>query len=348
MHVWHSLIIFEHDLQAILAEFGKVFDPHCEQVTTPLLSLQLLHEGIKVSQVTQLCLFEARNLEFPHALQKIPLIFLEHEVQSAIAAEHMARGESTLIVANNEHALDVVGEKPALKFTHRFDTETGADGGFILVSNDGGILYDDVKDKWLRNGYNSDIQYGTFAIPLLEAYSGSTNEEWITSYLDLSDYAGQEIHVRFRFGTDDNTGVTAPFPGWYVDDLELVDLQTYESVACISSDNSAVDQCTPTIEVFVGSDQELDTSVEELDGFDISVSPNPASEYLSVGLSAEQNTPAQLLLTSIDGTIVKSMNLVVGTNQSVRTINTSELTAGMYLVQVKTETGLTTKKVVIQ
>ena len=116
--------------------------------------------------------------------------------------------------------MDVVGNRPALKFAHRFDTETGSDGGFITVSTDG-ILFEDVKDKFLRNGYTADIQYATFAIPLLEAFSGSTNEEWIYSYLDLSDYQGEEIYVRFRFGTDDNTGVTAANPGWFVDEFGI-------------------------------------------------------------------------------------------------------------------------------
>lgn len=243
--------------------------------------------------------------------------------------------------------LEVVGERPVLKFANRFDVETGADGGFLQLSTDGEVFFD-VKDKFIRNGYTSSIQYTTFAIPLLEAFSGTTNEEWIYSYLDLSEYKGQTVYVKFRFGTDDNTGVLASAPGWFVDDLELVDLVTYPSVACISSDNSTSDQCTNIEELFVDSDQIIDTKVEELEGFNISIAPNPASDYVSIGISTETNTPIQLSLTSIDGRVVQSMNMVVGTNQSVRTFNTSELEKGMYLIQIKSENGLTTKKIVIQ
>jgi hypothetical protein len=248
----------------------------------------------------------------------------------------------------NIPALDVVGERPALKFANRFDTEFGADAGFLQVSRDGGILYEDVKDKFIRNGYNSDIQYGTFAIPLLKAFSGTTNEEWIDSYLDLSDYKGEQIHVRFRFGTDDNTGVDATFPGWFVDDLEMVDLKTYESVACITSENSTEEQCTDIVEIFIESDKTINTSVSELDGFNISIAPNPASEYVSVGVSANENTPIQLMLTSIDGTVVRTTNMMATANPSVRTFNTSDLVKGMYLIQIKSEKGLTTKKIVVQ
>ena len=244
--------------------------------------------------------------------------------------------------------LDVVGERPALRFANRFDTEPGADGGFLQLSTDGEVFID-VKDKFIRNGYTADIQYGTFAIPLLEAFSGTTNEKWIDSYLDLSDYRGEQVYIRFRFGTDDNTGVEASNPGWFVDDLELVDLRTYQALACISSENSTGDQCSDINEIYIDSDQEVDAvSVDELDGFELSVSPNPASDYVSIGISAEQNTPIQLMLTSIDGRVVKSSNMLATSNQSIRTFDTSNLEKGMYLIQIKSEKGLTTKKVVIQ
>ncbi|MDF1695096.1 MAG: M36 family metallopeptidase [Saprospiraceae bacterium] len=243
--------------------------------------------------------------------------------------------------------LQVVGDKPALKFIHRYDSEIAVDGGFITISTDGGIVFRDIKEKFIRNGYPISINYSTFAIPELEGFSGSSNDEWVDSYIDLSEYIGQEIVVRFRFGTNETGGTNAAFPGWYVDDLEMLDLKTYESFACISSENSSETQCTPPVNIIVESDGILGTE-EELDGFDISVAPNPASDYVSIGLSAEQTTPIQLMLTSIDGRIVKNMNLVVGNNQSIRTFDTSTLEKGIYLIQIKSEKGLTTKKVIIQ
>ncbi|MBT3545475.1 MAG: hypothetical protein HN488_09015, partial [Saprospiraceae bacterium] len=41
---------------------------------------------------------------------------------------------------------------------------------------------------------------------------GSTNGEFIDSYVDLSAYKGESIKIRFRLGTDDNTTVDAD---WY-------------------------------------------------------------------------------------------------------------------------------------
>lgn len=243
--------------------------------------------------------------------------------------------------------LDVVGNRPVLKFANRFDTEAGSDGGFIQISRDGEV-FEDVKDKFIRNGYTADIQYTTFAIPLLEAFSGTTNDKWINSYLDLRDYNGERIYVRFRFGTDDNTGSDASNPGWYVDDLEMIDLRNYESIACVSSDNSTGDQCTDIMDVFIESNKEVSTATEELKEFSLSVSPNPASDYISVGISADKNTPVQLMLTSIDGRVVQNINMLATASQSIRTFNTSNLQKGIYLIQIKSERGLTAKKVVIQ
>lgn len=248
----------------------------------------------------------------------------------------------------NIPALDVVGDKPALRFFHRYDTEFGADAGFVQVSTDGGVVFQDVKDKWIRNGYNSDIQYTTFAIPLLEGFSGSTNEQFIDSYLDLSDYKGEKVVVRFRFGTDDNTGPDSELRGWYLDDFEMMDLVSYEASSCISSSNTSGEQCAKPVQIIIDSDGIVGVNDDELEGFNIAVSPNPASEYVTVGLTAEVATPVQILLTNIDGRVIKAQNAIAKTSTIARTFDTSNLQAGMYLIQIKSETGITTKKLVIQ
>ena len=248
----------------------------------------------------------------------------------------------------NIPTLQVVGEKPALRFYHKYDTEFGADAGFVQVSTDGGTVFNDVKDKWIRNGYNSDVQYTTFAIPLLEGFSGTTDNQFIDSYLDLSDYKGQEIVVRFRFGTDDNTGPDVAERGWFLDDFEMMDLVSYEASTCISSSNSTGDQCAKPVQIIIDSDGVVGLNDDELEGFEIGISPNPASDYITVGLTAEVHTPVQILLTSMDGRVISAQNAIAKPSAIARTFDTSRLQAGLYLVQIKSETGVTTKKVIIQ
>lgn len=244
--------------------------------------------------------------------------------------------------------LQVVGNTPALRFYHRYDTEFGADAGFVQVSTDGGVVFNDVKDKWIRNGYNSDVQYGTFAIPLLEGFSGTTNNQFIDSYLDLTDYKGQEIIVRFRYGTDDNTGPDVAERGWFLDDLEMMDLITYEASSCISSSNTSGEQCATPVQIIIDSDGIVGLNDDELEGFNIGISPNPASDYITVGMTAEVKTPVQILLTSMDGRVISAQNAIAKPSAIARTFDTSRLQAGMYLVQIKSNTGTTTKKVIIQ
>ncbi|MGK0315445.1 MAG: extracellular elastinolytic metalloproteinase [Saprospiraceae bacterium] len=244
--------------------------------------------------------------------------------------------------------LQVVGNTPALRFFHKYDTEFGADAGFVRVSTDGGVVFQDVKDKWIRNGYNSSVQYGTFAIPLLEGFSGSTDDQFIDSYLDLTDFKGEEIIVRFRFGTDDNTGPDVPERGWFLDDFEMMDLIRYEAITCIASSNTSGEQCATPVQIIIDSDGVVGLNDDELEGFNIGISPNPASDYITVGLTAEVKTPVQILLTNIDGKVVSAQNAVAKPSAIARTFDTSSLQAGMYLVQIKSATGITTKKVIIQ
>jgi extracellular elastinolytic metalloproteinase len=243
--------------------------------------------------------------------------------------------------------LQVVGNTPALRFFHKYDTEFGADAGFVQVSTDGGTVFEDVKDKWIRNGYNSTVQYATFAIPLLEGFSGSTEDQFVDSYLDLTDYKGEEIVVRFRFGTDDNTGPDVPERGWFLDDLEMMDLIRYEAVTCIASSNTSGEQCAKPVQIIIDSDGVVGLDDDELEGFNIGISPNPASDYITIGLTAEVKTPVQILLTNLDGKVVSAQNAVAKPSAIARTFDTSSLQAGMYLVQIKSASGITTKKVII-
>ncbi|MCB0627306.1 MAG: hypothetical protein KDC43_26165, partial [Saprospiraceae bacterium] len=108
------------------------------------------------------------------------------------------------------------GDRPALRFYHRYDTQAGVDGGFVELSTDFGATWIRAEpEDFIRNGYTGPIAYGTFIIPNTSAFWGNSNG-WKATYLDLSAYAGQEVQVRFRFGTNNSSGGF----GWFVDDIE--------------------------------------------------------------------------------------------------------------------------------
>ncbi|MBK9013246.1 MAG: hypothetical protein IPM82_03735 [Saprospiraceae bacterium] len=69
-------------------------------------------------------------------------------------------------------------------------------------------------------------------LPNLQGFSGSSNGEFIPTYVDLSEWAGEDVVFRFRFGTNDGNGGTV---GWVVDDIEFMDLLNYNGEACVTT-----------------------------------------------------------------------------------------------------------------
>lgn len=129
--------------------------------------------------------------------------------------------------------------------------------------------------------------------------------------VDLSAYAGQNIYIAFVH--------------WTIDDnlLEIDDIFV---------------QGTGT------------TGIHENRGaFPMSVFPNPANESVRINYSLPAASDVSLNITSLDGRVVRSENLGAQTSGSnSATVNVSDLSAGVYLVTLQTETGITTRRIVVE
>lgn len=237
-----------------------------------------------------------------------------------------------------------IGNRPVLRFYHLYDTESGADAGLIDVKKEGDNTFQQVADKMLRNGYPGQVQYATFITPNLSAFSGSTNGEFIPTYVDLSDWAGEDVVFRFRFGTDDNT---EGLIGWVVDDIEFMDLLSYNGEACLTSAQGD-NECTiaPEEGTIVESQIVSDAS-EILADVNMAVFPNPAKDALNITMETENQTEISLSLMTVDGKVVMNRELNVHGKHQFQ-INVSQLSAGFYFVKVATDKGVMVKKVVIE
>ncbi len=242
--------------------------------------------------------------------------------------------------------LEVTGVNPALRFWHKINTELGSDAGFIEVSTDGGITWAIQRD-FVSGGYNSDIQYGTFAIPALEGFSGYI-PEWTQAYLNLSAYAGQTIDLRFKFGCDDNTITTQTdfLPGWYIDDFELLDLLIYRADACVSSAEGD-DVCAGMTETIVDSDVISSTKDLSADGYSVSLFPNPASDFVTVAIGSELRNNVGLSILSVDGKVLTQKNIDIKSNETFVRFDTNDLADGFYFVSLKSGDKVLTKKLLI-
>ncbi|MBV6652767.1 MAG: M36 family metallopeptidase, partial [Mameliella sp.] len=151
-------------------------------------------------------------------------------------------GEKCWFIENTEFVNDQViflqepvavsGTRPVMRFFHKYITESGFDGGVVEISDDGGISWTRVPERLIRNRYNTTLDYGTLVIPFLDVFSGDS-EGWIDTYIDLTDYAGQDINFRFRFGSNEGGVPSGVNVGWFVDNIEIMDMINYNSEACV-------------------------------------------------------------------------------------------------------------------
>jgi len=243
---------------------------------------------------------------------------------------------------------EVNGAIPVLRFWHRINTEFARNGGFVEISRDN-VIWFDAKDKFIRNGYDCPLQYTTFAIPGHFAFSGS-NDEYMDSWIDLSEYKGETISVRFRFGTNDgDPDVNDQFSadaGWFIDDLDLIDLVNADSQACVSSvtDNA----CTPFATTIINTAVVSSLDDLQIEGVEVELFPNPAADYFTMKITSDHSFDGYLSLYGMDGKMVSQRAVNITTSENVVTTNTSQLVSGFYVAQLRSGDRIITRKVIVE
>ena len=245
---------------------------------------------------------------------------------------------------------NVFGSRPTLRFYHKYKTEPGIDGGIVEITTDAnpdGAAFDLLGNKMIRNGYPGFVQYTTFIIPELEAFTGDS-DGWIPTYVDLSAYQNESIYLRFNFATSDG-GVPPGGGFWNVDDVELLDLFSYNGTVCARSAEG--DEACATIPdggIFVESQLSVNTNQVEPLGWNYQVFPNPAQDLLTVELTVAQASDLDISLYSISGAVVKNKSFSAGAGRIQTQLDLRGVAAGFYFLEVMTEQGKGVRKVVIE
>ncbi|MBT8190744.1 MAG: T9SS type A sorting domain-containing protein [Saprospiraceae bacterium] len=93
--------------------------------------------------------------------------------------------------------------------------------------------------------------------------------------------------------------------------------------------------------------EEITSGTEDLNNTqDITVYPNPATEIVFVDLQLETASPVSIDVVDIKGTLIKSLRYDNIINEKV-SIDVRDLNAGMYHINVRTEEGFTSKRIVV-
>jgi len=255
--------------------------------------------------------------------------------------------------------IQVQGTQPVLRFYHWYHTQTAVDGGIVEISTDGGTSWDQIGDDMFRNGYQRILSYQTFVLPFLSAFSGRSNldgsNDLRPTYVDLSGYLGQTIQVRFRFGENSLDpqvwgNVTDNFEGWYVDDVEIMDMRNYESQACLTSDDGdnvcdsgiARGTIVESVQTSVSTNDPFDTDME------IKIYPNPADEMINLQVLNDKSANATVRLLSVDGKEVLTQSLQTSNGMEIMNLNVTNVPAGVYFLKVSTSDSIVVEKITIK
>ena len=254
---------------------------------------------------------------------------------------------------NDQHlylinSLKLDQDHPVIRFDHLYNTQINggiAAGTVELSVNDG--PWKIAKDKFILNGFDGAVPYGTFVEPLYAGFYGNS-KGFKTSYVDLLEYKGEDIKIKFRFGSSANTTeFNSDTTGWAVDDIQLINMISYNSEACINGE-AFTGECVSA--AGQGTIVEVDIPIsneDPLQDVKFRVYPTPASDNVLIDLKGINDFEGILTMIDINGKILKTLN-VEKTNKVSVQWNVSELPSGIYMVQLQSDQNTISHKVVVK
>ncbi|MFY0675344.1 MAG: M36 family metallopeptidase [Bacteroidia bacterium] len=246
-------------------------------------------------------------------------------IQSAIVAE----GSFAWYVDNVDYESEgslvyevgVVEDGAILSFQHYYNTSFRRDGGVVEISADGGATWNDAGPYFVENGYSGNIAVSQ-PLRSRDAFTGSSST-FIRSQIDLFEFAGQSIQVRFRFATDRVTGGE----GWYVDDLQVVRFSGVTNTIWAEQDDNVSTVSVNTLILETDGQGNSINNVEVTLG--AKVFPNPAVNETVISIPA-QIVGSNISITDVNGKEVLNGKLL----ESKNVIDLSDLSNGTYIINI--------------
>ncbi|HAY71083.1 MAG TPA: hypothetical protein DCX89_04275 [Saprospirales bacterium] len=256
--------------------------------------------------------------------------FPQSKLYSWYAPESFVESDMSLYMFTDPILID--GDNPAFSFYHAFDTEELQDGGFVEYSVDGGTNWLQFRDEHLiLNGYNGNLSYSTIPLPGLKAFSGSS-DGYIKSYIDLNFLKGSEVSFSFRFATDASVVADAGYPGWFIDDVEVINMKKYTRQVCLSSDETE-DICLVN-DALIGTKTGTATKEATINQLDFSLVPNPANTHLTILIKSFASENALIRIINQDGKIHHNQHISLHEGDQSIHLSGIDIPSGMYYLQL--------------
>lgn len=196
-----------------------------------------------------------------------------------------------------------------LNYYARWRIEAGYDYVQVKISTNNGQTWTPLAGKYTKLGTNNQA----FGQPLYDGIVGS----WVREEINISQYAGQNVKLRFTLRSDGNTIAD----GFFFDNLGIT-----------------------IIDVTTGNQQyDSDTNLILSNPW-----PNPANNYVRISYSlTEANIESRLVITELSGKVIETHQLT--SRKGEIELNTAKLAPGLYLYSlVQSDRRLITRKLVKQ
>jgi hypothetical protein len=199
-------------------------------------------------------------------------------------------------------------ESATLNYAVSYSIERGYDFGYVLVSTDNGgswqtLVSDNMQGEQIHDNPNESALTDRFYTGLKRA--------WIQESIDLSEYAGQTVLIRFQYITD----AMLTLQGMAVDNISVPEIGFYDDVESlnegwIADGFTRINAYEPQRFhlVLITFDQNGEPSVER-----IPISENNTAEF-QVGLS-EDSSKAFLIVTATNPLILTPASYQISVSQ---------------------------------
>lgn len=230
-----------------------------------------------------------------------------------------------------------------LSFWHKYDFETGYDGGRIEISTDGGTTWNNAEQYIFQNSYNSVMSSGPWGNGE-KVFSGSTGGQFVNTLINLVPFNGQSVKIRFRVRTD--TGNPGTISGWFMDDiLALRGCGGFSKAMIFDNAGNKVDSVMKPL--FITS---VVTGVNDplINSSSIRIYPNPASDNSNVSFHIAGRGQTTVSVINLNGQKLFSYNkgaLLPG--DYIQSIPVNKLAAGTYFISIETGNKKVYKKFVV-
>ncbi len=132
------------------------------------------------------------------------------------------------------NSLTLPAVPPMLTFQGYINSEVSWDGGVVEISTNNGSTWTDLGPNMITGGYNGTLNNsGTNPLKGRAAFT-SNSGGFIKTTINLSSFGGQNIKLRFRFGSDGSVAST----GWYIDDILLKDIASVNMRSSLFNNNN--------------------------------------------------------------------------------------------------------------